>query len=398
MKIESVRRIRSTYPISQVWKRLRYFTDINITATNIKQIHGIEGTEHDNNVNKQAVQIGYCIMQAEEYFKAARVVSNPTKPVLLYYGSVSLSRALVLITNDGTSSFDYKRKGKQDSHHGLEFKQFDLSGNLKKYSLADLLNKIICNIYVRGGEPFGHFVSFYKSLIPTRFSIPVEINYCEGNAIADNFGLQTCADMRNIEEMKNENFNCYNLSSSLADCYNIFKELNIRPQLCRGSMKCWMQVIKGDTYSHDKTKVKYIVAIDSIIQEEKEKLLAYLRSKECPFEVHTDIGGSIRLGHRFEYESEENRPPFHFPDAVDDINGDIYYLLDPNKYIHETASLFIIMFCFGMLSRYHPDLWMKMIKENVTFNEFVDSLMQIIERKFPNLILDQMTRTKHSFI
>ncbi len=39
--------------------------------------------------------------------------------------------------------------------------------------------------------------------------------------------------------------------------------------------------------------------------------------------------------------------------------------------------------------------WMRAIDENVQIAELTDSLLDMIHRKFPNLILDQMTWVKH---
>jgi hypothetical protein len=75
--------------------------------------------------------------------------------------------------------------------------------------------------------------------------------------------------------------------------------------------------------------------------------------------------------------------------------GDYYYILNPDDYLHEPPALFILLYCLGMLSRYHPDLWMDAITSNVQVAEIVDTLLNVFYRKFPNLILDQLTLTHH---
>ncbi|MBD2571055.1 hypothetical protein H6G59_24805 [Anabaena lutea FACHB-196] len=81
---------------------------------------------------------------------------------------------------------------------------------------------------------------------------------------------------------------------------------------------------------------------------------------------------------------------------IDDIHGKIFYKLPSEEMdFQEIISHFVILFCLGMLCRYYPDIWMEIVEENVLVSEFTDSLLNIIYRKFPNLILDQMTLTKH---
>lgn len=85
----------------------------------------------------------------------------------------------------------------------------------------------------------------------------------------------------------------------------------------------------------------------------------------------------------------------YWPDIVDDINGRKFYILRPEAYIPEPATHFVLLYCLGMLARYYPDIWMRAIDENVQIAKLTDSLLNIIYRKFPNLMLDQMTWVKH---
>jgi len=54
------------------------------------------------------------------------------------------------------------------------------------------------------------------------------------------------------------------------------------------------------------------------------------------------------------------------------------------------------LFCFSMLSRYYPDIWMKTIDSNVRAAELVNEFLNVAYRKMPNLILDQLTLTRHN--
>src|SRR6476620_6384134 len=117
--ISSVRNIASNNPGAEVWKYLRLFLNPERTAKRIREIHKIEHGKHVKNIEKQAIQIAHCIRQAEEYFTASSDVGLATRPLLLYYGAVALSRALILLKKDGTYSLDGMRKAKKHRHHGL---------------------------------------------------------------------------------------------------------------------------------------------------------------------------------------------------------------------------------------------------------------------------------------
>src|SRR5262249_28229362 len=128
------------------------------------------------NVRKQAVQLGYCIRQAEEYFRASSHVGLPTRPLLLYYGAMSLTKALTLLRLDGNHSFDGLRKSNRHNHHGL-----DLVGQAKPPGKEDrsdtFFRSIECRCHTEGNppSPWGHFGLFYLSLRPPAARLPIEL-------------------------------------------------------------------------------------------------------------------------------------------------------------------------------------------------------------------------------
>src|SRR5439155_26631672 len=62
----------------------------------------------------------------------------------------------------------------------------------------------------------------------------------------------------------------------------------------------------------------------------------------------------------------------------------------------EPANLLIVLFCLSMLARYYPDIWIRAIDTSPRIADLTDSLLNIVYRKFSNLILDQLTWTKRS--
>jgi hypothetical protein len=48
-----------------------------------------------------------------------------------------------------------------------------------------------------------------------------------------------------------------------------------------------------------------------------------------------------------------------------------------------------------MLARYSPDIWRRAIDKQVHVAEVADTLLKVDYRKFPNLILNQLTSTHY---
>jgi len=99
------------------WGRLAYFQNVEAVTRQIMELHLLPDA-HRNNARKQATQIRQCLMQAREYYEAARTVSLATRPVLLYYAIMSLALTEILMKQSADSRLEKLR----ESHgcHGLQ--------------------------------------------------------------------------------------------------------------------------------------------------------------------------------------------------------------------------------------------------------------------------------------
>ena len=141
------------------WASLRQFQNVNFTADRIIKLHNVD-QRYQKNAKKQAEQLRYCILQAEEYFRAAESVTMATKPVLIYYGIISLALAKVLFKQSGKSSLDAARG--EHAHHGLGFR-LD-GGSVAGASLIDVGEKFRAVPLINAnGERFGTFALWHKS-------------------------------------------------------------------------------------------------------------------------------------------------------------------------------------------------------------------------------------------
>lgn len=397
--IQDFKDIPSENPIGQIWKFLRFFLDIPSVSEEIRCIHNIHKGKFDPDVKKQAKQIGYCIRQAEEYFQASSQVGLATRPTLLYYGVVSLSRALVLLRQDGTHSFDVLRKSGKHNHHGLDLDK-SLAANARLDTGPEaFFSSLRCSLHTKEDIPWGHFALFYRSLVPCAFHIHMETHDHGKSTFLGSDIPQPCADLLSLDSVMSDRFDALNLMKTLPDMYFFLKELDIQPDLCRGNLK--LKVVrhhKKDDQGKEqleKMKESHDFFIDGISPDQKAHLVTFYQKHNSLINLEADLGANIYLKLTRESSSPDEADMGYYPDIVDDINGRKFYILRPETYLPEPATHLILLFCLGMLSRYYPDIWMRAIDENVQIAELTDSLLNIIYRKFPNLILDQMTRTKH---
>lgn len=405
--ITGLKKITSENPLSQIWKFLRFFLDPDFASERMRQIQEIPEGEHVANVKKQAKQIGYCIRQAEEHFQSSSQVGLATRPILLYYGAVSLSQALVLLKRDGTYSFDMLRKKGKRIDHGLKLVR-GLAANVRPSKgpeaffsslQCDCPTNTISSEPSERNTPLGHFSLFYQALVPSVIQKHVKIRDSRKDMFLESDEPLNCADVLPLDSLINNRFNSLAILKTLPDMYLILGKLNIKAELCPGNLKVEvvMSYKKNDEGKEelDKGHTKYDFFIDSILPDQKRSFVSLFKERNSKIQLEAEFKRNVHFKYIVEHCPPHSARKTYLPDIVEDISGRKFYILRPDTYLPEPAAHLVLLYCLGIVSRYYPDIWMRAIDENVQIAELTDSLLNIIYRKFPNLILDQMTSTKH---
>lgn len=277
MTIQVFRDISSENPIKEVWKLLRFFRDVEYASKyhcSFCNISEAAYKKHKSNINKQAIQIGYCIRQAEEYFQASSQVGLATRPNLLYYGAVSLSQALILLKQDGTHSLDARRKQKKHNHHGLELvgSVTDLKSTA---GVQNFFNSLGCTCFIKqvngNNVPWGHFPLFYESLVPSTTQIKSRIyDFGEFIGLESSFPMP-CADLLPIEYLVNNQFNLLDILKTIPDIYFNLCKTGIQPGLCQVSLDSRIvnYYKNNEKEQIEKHKNNYTFSLDGISKNQK---------------------------------------------------------------------------------------------------------------------------------
>ncbi|MBT2722299.1 YaaC family protein [Bacillus sp. ISL-46] len=395
--IDQIKQIMTQDVSKEIWKNLRYFLDNEYTTKLIKKNLNITEDKFDKFIKKQARQISFCIRQAEEYFLASTQVGLATRPLLMYYGAVNLSQALFLLKKDGNFSLDKLREEKKHSHHGLEI----IRGNIERANtknINEFFQQIQCQVYFNQGKPWGQFPLFYDSLVSPAIKVEVEIyDSTFGSSFLKRNLSMNSNDVAPISGFIGKKFNIFDLIKNLPDLYYELFNMEITPNLSRGEVSVRADnryAVRDGKQEYVGTDEKWKYIINGILPKDRTLLLEYYKQKEMEFRVLSEVGNHLHL--ECNYNSDKKN--IFVPDIVDDMFGNKFFITKTDEYIIEPSIHFMILYCLGMVSRYYPDVWMKAIDENVLISEFTNSFLNISYRKLPNLILDQLTGFKHSFI
>jgi hypothetical protein len=87
--LEKYQAIRTDRPLYEIWSRLLQLTDINYLSLGWK-----------DRAAEEYLYVSTSITQAHEYYTAGRTVSLKTKPLLMYYSFLNLTKAILYILED----------------------------------------------------------------------------------------------------------------------------------------------------------------------------------------------------------------------------------------------------------------------------------------------------------
>ncbi len=373
---------KSKNPYKQIWKYLHSYKDQNFS---LKKIKSFSPKANKDTLKKKAKQIGYCIRQSEEYFCASEEVSLATRPLLLYYGVMCLSYALIVLKNDDNHSIDYLRQIKSNKHHGLHIKgDFQLISKTRKWKT--LFSELKSEIAKKSGKPIGTFSLFYKSIVPASSMVKRELQNLGRVTVLKGYIIKELPQIPKMD-LLNNSASCLSLFSNIPDLYDNLVEENIYSNLCKGSAK-----IRIQSQFKKHFEVSSDIFLDDVTEQEKKQFIKNYNFLKIYYDMKTNVHYQINKSFPSQEEIEVELPYFIF-----DINEQMYHIINPDKFEPELISFYRILFCLGTLSRYYPDIWMKIIDEKILTNEFVNTLLNIIHTKYPQLILEQMNLISYKF-
>jgi len=378
--IKDYREIITENPYKEMWNHLNYFADADYVDKKVRERFELKDGKHVNCTKKRAKSIAYSMQQAHNYFRASQEVDLSVKPVLIYYGMVSLANVIFLYNLDSLKSPKIERD------HGLELKPINDSGN----STQGILENISCEICKNkdSGQPYGHFKNFYNSIVPE--CVFVKQTFSEN----DNF-LSCKKPFENVKKLEIGNlvvrkFELLTMLRFLPDMIGQLHLNSIDQNLCSGVLEHKARKPK----QNKEIIIEINFSINELSSEKKEYFEnLYRQNKAISSSSISNYPRNLHFLYKSEIESENH----YFPDMVQDLQGNIYYIYNAEEYIQELANLYICFYCTGMLCRYSPDYWMNWLEKNVGFRHLMDSLCSVAIRKFPNLILNQLTQSINHF-
>lgn len=340
MKIE----IYTESPERAIWGELSYFENELIAREYLKdkysQLAKIDRPERlaFRNVTPFLIYI----RQARQIFQSVHEVTNWMKPTHLYYGMMSLLKALILTVDP------HYPQSSQVLKHGLTTKK------RKK----EMFRFFFDDIRVQKEGLFPHYQSLFSHHLREDYN-PIQL-------------LQMIPDLQETvsKVVKSQHFVAIEVEENADVVYITFP----------------LTLLEHMKYS-------------------KERFVEWLNSRKIEGTFFLPEGSptikNVKSSFQVNWASKQNKILQH-PYLYQNKKGDHFiwtrndHLIEP---VPEIEAHYMLLFGLSMLSRYEPPLWADVIDATTSVEGIlIQEFLRVVKRKFPNLILNQLHEKTYIYL
>ncbi len=374
---------------SFAWAGMRQFHNVSFTSEKHSKLLKVPVT--NKNVQKQATQIRDCLIQAKEYYDAASNVTLATKPVLLYYCSMALAIAEILMKGSGDVSLDRARA--EHNHHGLNFRLTYSKSNIENLELSASGLRAVPSVKLVDGHQrrFGTFELWHRGA--REYPVPGYVKYEMKDAFLTrtNFHpILTSTDER-LPKIEDGGVSFLDCIKHLPEMAPALQRFNLTPDFVRAC--CSLQV------SELRNINRMSIMIQPFSNAARDKFIEGIKvsPRDVPLYnyLEFDSGGHITVDRSvYDFYSKDtynNQPSMIPPGMPRDTYNFMFYTTDQVP-LNGFGSYLVGLFILSNYARYYPDLWMNDIDKSsplsIIVEEFLDSAMTTL----PLLTLCEFSR------
>jgi hypothetical protein len=322
-------------PYATMWAHLRVLSHVhNAKRLLLNQLGGTRNTPPPAGqlLDQKAAQLSYCVLQADEYFRAAESVSVNTSPLLYFYGMLSLAKATV-VANDPQKLLDDVK------YHGLHHDKLRRAATVEDQlaivngGVFDELMDVVLGYRVPKGSAFRFrdvlaISPELSKMYERHFAVPPRWIYLYSHELSskDPYKLKVCVIAKDEEEV-------------LSVLPEFSHDFDRHPGLMHGQAICFSS----------KTGVE---------------------EAPCYFRIYSPVVGGRYLVGSLSYS----------------FNGSI-----EKCYVSPPLSDYILMYILSDCVRYQQELWGNVVQGRQTgILGLIELAIAIARRRFPNMVLNEL--------
>ena len=341
---------------NQDWHAISRFESHDLVKAWYKETHGREPN------SAKISQVNASFSQGREYFRNAILADLSVKPLLLYYGVLSLSRGAILLNDDS------KKEESLKPNHGLEVVNW-------QETLKDGIKNVL-ELRVRATNgTFRELVDSCRNRhIEHCFYAPGKTKVVVDHDLG-NIGFATDASLL-----------------TLGDLLSRLMQTTFDYQGITGTPSKWFPVIVTaySTETHFALMSPHVISDLKGLVDEKSVLIQPTPQGWPNVLIDTLPQFSLVFLHDAGKTYQKKFPVFHHRDGHPSMTG----ILDfPNQdKLSEFFKLYVTSYILGMLARYYPSKWMELLRNSP--GDFARPLLlkaiEAIEADFPAELSQQV--------
>jgi YaaC-like Protein len=367
------------------WSGLRRFRNISEVEDRIIRLHDLKARDRPN-ARKQASQIRYCLIQAQEYYDAAASVTIATKPVLFYYCIMSLALSEVLIKNSGDSSLDRARE--QNKHHGLTLRAKRFRNDSSLHESARSL--VAAPLIGPNGKRLGTFELWHRSCrempLAGRMNTRINTRLSPGaGGQVMRFGSIFASSDKCLPDLPQEGLNLLECMRHLPEMMETVQSFGIEPNIIRGHIEVseWERPIRKE----------FAFVIHPAPSEPMDTFLSNLLFhaadglRRLNFQTMPS-GGIIKWSDT----PDTGDMRLNIPNGTMWTTEEIRFWPSQQP-LNEFGFIYVALYIVGNYARYFPDLWMRDVERSAPLALAVEELLAMAATRMPLLTLSELSRT-----
>ncbi len=380
MILTSARNVATSDPESFAWANLRKYQNVELVEHAIVTLHSLTKNNR-RNARKQARQLRYCLIQAREYFSAAKNVTLATKPTLQYYGLMSLALAEILLKQTGDSSLDRARQ--QHRHHGLLFRELQgVPASTLEVSAAALT--AVPHIGA-AGDRNGTFELWHRSCREAP-GIGIVKRDWEGGVQTSGCEVIAGANDARLEPLSPAGINLFNCIQSLPGMAQHLEAHGLQPLTLRG---------RFDRHDIGPPNQLSVLTVSIHPSNLTSRFLQNF-TLDPGWVDRTNVretpgGGGVIINITMD---AINGAPRHFsiPHSAPWTDQETRFW-SSNQPLNEFGYFYVALFIVGNYARYFPDKWLTDVETSTPLAVAIEELTELAAWRAPWLCLSELART-----
>lgn len=373
MIIGQVKKIPSGDVQRYCWARIAQFQNPDHVTALLTRLHSLP-KQQLMNAKRQAEQIKYCLAQAKEYLDAATAVSLATRPVLLYYGVMSMALAEILLKQNADS-----RLAKLRENHGCHGLSLVISADPRaEDSLQVASSQLSAKTQVdKLGAPKGTFEIWRRSA--REYPVAGNSVHHDANGSTTSFAVLLGAVDVELPVLPLGGASLFDCLVDLPFMADTLEMLGTRLKMIRTTVKAGSNNQSG--------------SVSTIIHPQQPELIdAFLNLVKCEADAVNGLEflnvGSTGLI----IKSSQSHPSLvSWPPGVSAKSDEVFFSCS-SLGLNEFGNIYVATHICGNFARYYPDLWLKHIEKSSPLALAIDELCKHALERVPVLTLSELAR------